>query len=59
MHWKGYKVSKIADYLVLEDEIIVSKQSICLFLKCFRERGTIARKAGSGLTLKMPPTILQ
>ena len=47
------------DYLVLEDEIIVSKQSVCLLLKRFKERGTIARKAGSGLTLKLSPTILQ
>ena len=59
MHWKGYKVSKIVDYLVLEDEIIVSKQSIRLFLKRFKERGAIAKKAGSGLTLKISPTILQ
>ena len=59
MHWQGYKVSKIVDYLVLEDEIIVSKQSVCLLLKRFKERGTIARKAGSGLTLKLSPTILQ
>ena len=59
MHWQGYKVSKIVDYLVLEDEIIVSKQSVCLLLKRFKERGTIARKAGSALTLKLSPTILQ
>ena len=59
MHWQGYKVSKIVDYLVLEDEIIVSKQSVRLLLKRFKERGTIARKAGSGLTLKLSPTILQ
>ena len=59
MHWKSYKVSKIADYLVLEDEIIVSKQSVRLFLKRFKERGAITRRAGSGLTLKISPTILQ
>ena len=59
MHWKGFKVSKMVDYLVLEDEIIVSKQSVRLFLKHFKERGTIARKTGSGLTLKLSPTILQ
>ena len=27
--------------------------------KCFKEHGTIARKPGSGLTLKLSPTILQ
>lgn len=59
LHWQGYKISKIADILVLEDEIIVSKQSIRLFLKRFKERGTIARKSGSGLSIKLSPTILQ
>ena len=58
MHWKGYKISKIADHLVLEDETIVSRQSIRLFLKRFRERGTIARKTGSGVTLKLSPSVL-
>ena len=49
----------IADILVLEDEIIISKQSIQLFLKWFKERRTIARKSGSGLSVKLSPTILQ
>ena len=44
---------------MLEDEIVVSKQSICLFLKCFKERGTIARKCGSGLSIRLSPTLLQ
>ena len=59
MHWKSYKVSEMVDYLVLEDEIIVSKQSVRLFLKRFKERSTTARKAGSRPTLKLSPTILQ
>ena len=25
MYWKGYKISRAADYLVLEDETIVSR----------------------------------
>lgn len=59
LHWQGFKISKIVDILVLEDATIVSRQSIWLFLKHFTERGTIARKPGSGLTLKLLPTILQ
>lgn len=59
LHLQGYKISGIADALVLEDETVISKQSIRLFLKRFRERGTIARKPGSGLTLKLSPAILQ
>ena len=38
---------------------MVSKQSIRLFLKWYSERGTIGRKPGSGMTLKLPPAILQ
>ena len=59
LHWQGFKVSKIGDILVLEDATVVSRQSIQIFLKRFKERGTIARKPGSGLTLKLSPTILQ
>ena len=59
LHWQGFKISKIVDILVLEDATVVSRQSIRLFLKRFTERGTIARKPGSGLTLKLSPMILQ
>jgi len=45
--------------LVLEDETIISKQSIHLFLKRYSERGYIGRKLGSGMTLKLSPAILQ
>ena len=38
---------------------MVSKQSIRLFLKRYSERGTIERKPGSGMTLKLSPAILQ
>ena len=58
LHWQGFKISKIVDILVLEDATVVSRQSIQLFLKRFTERGTIARKPGSGLTLKLSPIIL-
>ena len=59
LHWQGYKISRIADILVLEDNTTVSKQSIRLFLKRFLQRGTIARKPGSGRASKLSPTILQ
>ena len=59
MNWQGYKILKIADILVLEDATIVSKQSIRLFLKHFKERGTIARKPGSCSSMKLSPAILQ
>ena len=59
LHWQGYKISRIADILVLEDNTTVSKQSVRLFLKRFVQRGTIARKPGSGRALKLSPTILQ
>ena len=54
--WQGFKISKI---VVLADATVISGQSVRLFLKHFTERGTIARKPGSGLTLKLLPTILQ
>jgi len=59
LHLRGYKVSAIVEYLVLEDSIIVSKQSVWLFLKCFSEWGTIARKEGSGLPPKLSPYALE
>ena len=59
LHWKGVKVSKIAECLVLEDGIRVSKQGIRMFLKRFYDRGTIARKPGSGYLPKISPQIQQ
>ena len=50
LRWKGFKISEIKDILVLEDETIISKQSIRLFLKRYSERGYIG---GSGMTLKL------
>jgi len=38
---------------------MVSKQSICLFLKRYSEHGTIGRKPGSSTTLKLSSAILQ
>ena len=59
LHWQGLKVSAIAEYLVLEDGIKLSKQGIRRFLKRFADRGTIARKPGSGCPPKMSPEVRQ
>lgn len=56
-YWKGYKISEIVEHLVLEDQIIVSRQGVRQFLKRYREYGTIARKPGSGLPPKLSPPI--
>ena len=52
-------MSTIVDHLVLEDGIRVSKQGVHQFLKCYGNRGTIARKPGSGLPGKLSPSIQQ
>ena len=59
LHWKGYKVSTIVEYLVLEDGIKVSKQGVRQFLKRYDNYGTIARKPGSGQPPKLSPAIQQ
>ena len=53
LFWKGYKVSAIVEYLVLEDGIRTSKQGVRMFLKHFRATNSIARKPGSGLPPKL------
>ena len=59
LHWQGFKVSAIAEYLVLEHGIKLSKQAIRRFLKHFAERGTISRIPGSGCPPKISPEIQQ
>ena len=59
LHQERYKISSVVKYLVLEDDIIVSKQSVWLFLKQYSERGTITRKEGSGLPRKLSPAALE
>ena len=53
LHWKGCKISTIKD---IGGGNYCSKQSIRLFLK---RLGTIGRKPGSGMTLKLSSAILQ
>ena len=59
LHNSGFKVSHTAETLVLEDGIRISKQGIRKFLLRYSERGTIARKPGSGFTPKLLPEIKQ
>ena len=59
LHCSGLKVPRIAETLVLEDGIRISKQGIRKFLLRFSERGTIARKPGSGFPPKLLPQIKQ
>ena len=55
LHWQGVKVSAIAECLVLEDHIRVSKQGVHLFLKRYSIRNSISRKPGSGYCAKLSP----
>ena len=57
LHWRGYKVSAIVEYLVLEDGIQSTKQGVRLFLKRYAKYKTIARKPGSGLPPKLTPAL--
>lgn len=59
LYWKGYKVSAIVEYLILEDQISVCKQGVRQFLKHYQKYGTISRKPGSGLPPKLSPSIKQ
>lgn len=53
LFWQGNKVSAIVEYLVLDDEIAVFKQGVCMFLKQYATSHSIARKPGSGLPPKL------
>lgn len=57
LHWNGYKVSEVVEFLVLEDQIRVSKHGVRRFLKRYDDSGTIARKPGSGLPPKLSPAV--
>ena len=59
MHWKGFKISAIVEYLVLEDGIRVSKQGCRQFLKRYHHYKTIARKPGSGVPPRLSPAVRQ
>ena len=50
-------MSEIVEFLVLEDEIRVSKQGVRQFLKRYNATHTIARKPGSGLPPKLSPSV--
>ena len=59
LHWQGCTVSEIAEILVLEDGIRVSRPGVRMFLKRYNQTGTIARKPGSGCYPKLSPEVLQ
>ena len=59
LYWRGYPVSKIVEYLVLEDGILSTKQGIRQFLKRFHLTKSIGRKPGSGMPPKLSPTVQQ
>lgn len=59
LHWQGYRVSDIVEYLVLEDGIRSSKQGVRQFLKRYGQTGSISRKAGSGVPPKLTPAVQQ
>ncbi len=57
LHWQGCRVSSIAEILVLEEGIWVSKQGIRMFLKRFNQSGTILRKPWSGFPPRLSPSL--
>lgn len=59
MYRQGYRISHIVEFLALEDGISISRHSIRIFLKRYKDRGTIARKEGSGSPFKLSPAIQQ
>ena len=59
LHQQGYKISEIVEFLALEDEISVSRHAVRIFIKRYKDRGTIARKEGSGSSFKLSPVVQQ
>lgn len=59
MFWRGYKISEIVGYLVLEDGIHSTRQGVRQFLKRYQLSKTISRKPGSGLPPKLSPAFQQ
>ena len=59
LNWPGYSISKIVEFLTLEYGISISRHSLCLFLKWYKDRETIPRKQGWGCPLKLSPAIQQ
>lgn len=59
LHWQGCKVSEIVECLVLEDEIVTTRQGVRQFLKRYSEYGTIDRKPGSGFSPRLSPALQQ
>ena len=58
LYRKGFTISTIVEYLVLEDGIRVSKHGTHQFLKRYQYK-TIARNPGSGVPPRLTPAIQQ
>ena len=57
LYWRGCRVSEIVEYLILEDEILSTKQGVRQFLKRYESTKCIARKPGSGIPPKLSPDL--
>lgn len=57
LRWKQYTVSAIVECLLLDNGIQVSKQGVGMFLKRYKEHGTIPRKPGSGTVCCLAPAV--
>ena len=59
LHQQGYKISEILEFLALEDEISVLRHVVHIFIKRYKDRGTITKKEGSGSSFKLSPAVQQ
>ena len=57
LRWRGFRISEIVEYLMLEDGIRSTKQGVRQFLKRYDLTKSIARKPGSGLPPKLSPEL--
>ena len=57
LHWRGFRITEIVEYLLLEDSIQSTKQGVRQFLKRYKVTKSIARKPGSGLPPKLSPDL--
>ena len=57
LRWRGYRISEIVEYLILEDGISSTRQGVRQFLKRYESTKCIARKPGSGIPPKLSPNL--
>ena len=51
LYWKEYRILAIVERWVLDDNIVASKQSVRMFLKCYKERVQLQEKKVLGYHL--------